>query len=209
MEFNTDDRVDIESLKKFRLKLGQGIAGSVAARGETIIVNDTQKSNMFYQEVDEGTGFQTRSALCVPVISQSRVVGVIEVLNKRNSDFDGNDRDLLQSIASSVSIAIENARLYEETVLRAENERDIRQMFQKFVPKEVVEKIIHDTDKVRTAVDEFKTLTLLNIDMRGFSELTMDRIADQINFSKAVVYQHFPCKEEIVLAVALHLSPQQ
>lgn len=170
--FNTDDRVDIESLKKFRLKLGQGIAGSVAARGETLIVNDTQKSNMFYQAVDESTGFHTRSVLCVPVISQSRVVGVIEVLNKRNSDFDDNDRDLLQSIASSVSIAIENARLYEETVLRAENERDIRQVFQKFVPKEVVEKIIHDTDKVRTAVDEFKTLTLLNIDMRGFSELT-------------------------------------
>jgi AcrR family transcriptional regulator len=37
----------------------------------------------------------------------------------------------------------------------------------------------------------------------GLAELTMDRIADAINYSKPVVYQHFPCKEEIVLALAI------
>ena len=40
----------------------------------------------------------------------------------------------------------------------------------------------------------------------GFAELTMDRIADAINYSKAVVYQHFPCKEEIVLALAMQTA---
>ena len=40
----------------------------------------------------------------------------------------------------------------------------------------------------------------------GFAELTMDRVADAINYSKAVVYQHFPCKEEIILALAMQTA---
>jgi GAF domain-containing protein len=168
--FNTQ----LESMKKFRLKMGQGIAGYVAARGEAIIVNDTQKSPHFFPGVDRHTGYVTRSALCVPMISQGKVIGVIEVLNKRNGDFTPNDEDLLQSIASSVSIAIENARLYKETVSMAEHERSMRRMFQKFVPKEVLENIIHEGNGARAVLDEIKTVTLLNIDIRGFTELAME-----------------------------------
>ena len=168
--FNTQ----LESMKKFRLKLGQGIAGYVAARGEAIIINDTQKSPHFFPGVDKHTGYTTLSALCVPMISQGKVIGVIEVLNKINGDFTPNDEDLLQSIASSVSIAIENARLYKETVSMAEHERSMRRMFQKFVPKEVLENIIHEGNGTRTVVDEIKTVTLLNIDIRGFTELAME-----------------------------------
>ncbi len=168
--FNTQ----LASMKKFRLKIGQGIAGYVAARGEAIIVNDTQKSPHFFPGVDKYTGYMTRSALCVPMISQGKVIGVIEVLNKINGDFTPNDEDLLQSIAASVSIAIENARLYKETVSMAEHERGMRRMFQKFVPKEVLDNIIHGENTGRTVVDEIKTVTLLNIDIRGFTELAME-----------------------------------
>jgi class 3 adenylate cyclase/putative methionine-R-sulfoxide reductase with GAF domain len=168
--FNTQ----LPSMKKFRLKIGQGIAGYVAARGEAIIVNDTQKSPHFFPGVDKYTGYMTRSALCVPMISQGKVIGVIEVLNKINGDFTPNDEDLLQSIAASVSIAIENARLYKETVSMAEHERGMRRMFQKFVPKQVLDNIIHGENIGRTVVDEIKTVTLLNIDIRGFTELAME-----------------------------------
>jgi class 3 adenylate cyclase len=122
--------------------------------------------------VDESTGFKTESALCVPMVSQGKVIGVIEVLNKINGEFDTDDKDLLQSIATSVCIALENARLYKETVSMAEQERDIRHMFQKFVPKEVLDKIIYDSENGKPVVEELKTLTLLNIDIRGFSELS-------------------------------------
>jgi adenylate cyclase len=164
--------IKIKSIKKFRLKIGQGIAGYVAARGKSILVNDIEKSPHFYPMVDESSGFQTRSALCVPMVSQGRVIGVIEVLNKINGEFDTNDKDLLQSIATSVCIALENARLYKETVSMAEQERDIRQMFQKFVPKQVLDKIIYNTENDKPQIEELKTLTLLNIDIRGFSELS-------------------------------------
>jgi len=165
--------IKIKAMKKFRLKLGQGIAGYVAARGEAIIVNDTEKSSHFFPVIDEKSGFATISALCVPMISQGRVIGVIEVLNKINGEFSIDDQDLLQAIATSVSIALENARLYKETVSMAEHERDVRHMFQKFVPKEVLDKIIHGSTNGKPIIEEIRTITLLNIDIRGFSKLAL------------------------------------
>ena len=165
--------IKIQAMNKFRLKLGQGIAGYVAARGEAIIANDTEKSSHFFPVIDEKSGFKTQSALCVPMISQGRVIGVIEVLNKIHGEFSDDDKDLLQAIATSVCIALENARLYKETLSMAEHERDIRHMFQKFVPKEVLDKIIHGSSSGKPIIEEIRTITLLNIDIRGFSKLAV------------------------------------
>ena len=174
LEFSVAFNIDLESLKDLRLKMGQGIAGYVATRGESIIINDVRKSPHFDPKIDETTGFRTLSALCVPMISQGKVIGVLEVLNKIRGEFDPNDEDLLHSIASSVSIAIENARLYKETVSMAEHERGIRSIFQKFVPKEVVDKIILGSETEKEMLEEVKTLTLLNIDIRGFSGISRE-----------------------------------
>ena len=172
LEFAATFNIKVEGLKGYRIKMGQGIAGYSADRGEVIIENDVQNSPQFHSDVDASTGFTTRSALCMPIISQGKVIGVIEVLNKIDGDFNANDKDLLQSVASSVSIAIENAHLYKKTVSLAEHERSVRGMFQKFVPKEILDKILHNTDDKQAVIEEMKTLTLLNIDIRGFTGLT-------------------------------------
>jgi class 3 adenylate cyclase/GAF domain-containing protein len=171
LEFKVSFDVDVDILRKFRPKLGKGIAGYVAARGDSLIVNDVKGHPQFMSQIDEYTDFSTRSALCVPIISQGKVLGVIEVLNKRGGDFVASDKDLLHSVASSVTIAMENARLYEETVSMAEQEKNIRQMFQKFVPEKIVDKIVHGRETERKIIEEIKMLTLLNIDIRGFSVL--------------------------------------
>jgi len=191
--------IKIKSMKKFRLKLGQGIAGYVAARGEAIIVNDTEKSSHFFPIIDEASGFTTQSALCVPMISQGRVIGVIEVLNIINGEFSNDDKDLLQAIATSVCIALENARLYEETLSMAEHERDVRHMFQKFVPKEVLDKIIHGSTNGKPIIEEIRTITLLNIDIRGFSSLalkigpqkTVSLLNSFFSVMGGIVFKHF------------------
>jgi class 3 adenylate cyclase/putative methionine-R-sulfoxide reductase with GAF domain len=174
LEFAVAFNTKVKKMKKFRLKIGQGIAGHVAARGESLLVVDTQRSPHFFPGVDQYTGFKTKSALCVPMISKGKVIGVIEVLNKINGVFSSNDEDLLQSIATSVTIAIENARLYKEKVSMADHERGVRRMFQKFVPKEVLESIIHSEESGKGVIEETKTLTLLNLDIRGFTELAME-----------------------------------
>jgi class 3 adenylate cyclase/GAF domain-containing protein len=170
--FNVDPAIDTTILNSFRVRLGQGIAGYSAARGESIIVRDAQGSRHFNPDFDRQIGFRTRSALCVPLISRGKVLGVIEVLNKISGDFNDDDLHLLQSIATSVSIALENSQLYRETLSMAEHERGIRKMFQKFVPREIVDKIIHNAGEEKPLIEELKILTLLNIDIRGFSTLS-------------------------------------
>jgi class 3 adenylate cyclase/GAF domain-containing protein len=171
LEFRVSFDIEPATLSRPKMKLGQGIAGYVAARGKSVIVNDVRQSPHFFSVIDDSTGFKTRSALCVPMISQGKVMGVIELLNKRDGNFGDNDEKLLQSIVSSLIIAIENARLYKATISMTEHERGIRQIFQKFVPKEIVDKIIYGESTGKPLLDEFRTLTLLNIDIRGFSTL--------------------------------------
>jgi class 3 adenylate cyclase len=182
--FNTEPGAQREE----RLKLGQGLPGYVAARGEAIILNEGRGDSSLFMPDLVGLGGQTpNSALCVPMISQGKVIGVIEVINKLNGDFALNDQDLLQSIAASVSIAIENANLYKETVAMAENERGVRRMFQKFVPKEVLDQILPGANSGVETVEELRTLTLMNIDLRGFSIL-----ATQLGPQKTVaLLNHF------------------
>jgi len=138
LEFTATLNINREMLEGLRIEGGQGVAGYVAARGSGVIVNDMARSSLFSPDVDGATGFHTRAVLCVPMISEGKVTGVIEVLNKRDSDFDSSDKQLLESIVSSVSVAMENASRYQEAVSVAEKEREIRLLFQKFVPPEVV-----------------------------------------------------------------------
>ncbi len=172
--FNSNQNFNLDELKNLKLKLGRGVAGYAATRGEPILIRDVRTSQYFYPFVDEKTGFTTKSVLCVPLISKGRVLGVIEVLNKLKDEFNEGDLQLLQSIGTSVSIALENARLYQKTLAMAEQERCIRGMFQKFVPKEVVDRIAHNVTMDQPVTEEIRMLTMLNIDLREFSALSMN-----------------------------------
>jgi adenylate cyclase len=174
LEFKIAFGTDAETLQKFNIKLGQGICGYVASQGKPLIVNDTAQSPHFFPEFDKIIGFNTRSVLCVPMISQGKVLGVIELINKINGNFVPGDEKLLESIVSSLVIAMENARLYQETTSMAEHERGLRQVFQKFVPMEVVDKIVYGNDKEKAIIDDFRRLTLLTLDIRGFSKLAKE-----------------------------------
>jgi signal transduction histidine kinase len=102
-----------EKLGRMRLKVGDGIAGWVAQTGESLIIADARKDSRFYHTVDALTGFETRSVLCVPMVSKGHTVGVLQVLNKRGkSSFNADDLEMLTILADLVAIALENAKLY-------------------------------------------------------------------------------------------------
>ncbi|MGB5988075.1 MAG: GAF domain-containing protein [Desulfobacterales bacterium] len=149
----------------------RGIVGYIAARGETLRINSRDDALLYIHREDELQAFGAERMLGVPIISQGKVIGVILVINKLDGDFSANDEDVLQSIAASVSIALENARLYASMASMAGREREIRQVFQKFAPKEVLEKMLQKTPSGTPGVEEYKALTLLNVDLRGFSPI--------------------------------------
>ncbi|MEE9401811.1 MAG: ATP-binding protein [Desulfobacteria bacterium] len=99
--------------REIRLSMGEGIAGSVAQKGRPILVPDVDQDKRFTNRIDAHTGFKTRSVICVPIKHKGRLIGVLEVLNKRVGSFDDEDVELLTVVSNQIGIAMENARLYQ------------------------------------------------------------------------------------------------
>ncbi|MBW1859446.1 MAG: GAF domain-containing protein [Deltaproteobacteria bacterium] len=99
--------------QEIRLSMGEGIAGRVAQEGKPIVVPDIEQDERFASRIDAHTGFKTRSIICVPIKHKGRLIGVLEVLNKRGGPFDEDDVELLTVVSNQIGIAMENARLYE------------------------------------------------------------------------------------------------
>jgi signal transduction histidine kinase len=99
--------------REIRLSMGEGIAGSVAQKGRPILVPDVDQDKRFTNRIDAHTGFKTRSIICIPIKHKGRLIGVLEVLNKRAGSFDDEDLELLTVVSNQIGIAMENARLYQ------------------------------------------------------------------------------------------------
>jgi diguanylate cyclase (GGDEF)-like protein len=103
-----------KNIKKFRLKVGEGIAGWVARSGQPLMIPDVRKHRRFNHSRDHITRFKARSVLCVPIVNKKRTIGVLELINKPNrGPFDDKDQDLLRKLVDQAAIALERAMLYE------------------------------------------------------------------------------------------------
>ena len=100
--------------KEIRFPADKGVAGYVYKSGQPLIVPNTAESPYFFKQVDEKAGYHTRSMLDVPIRIQDRMIGVLCVVNKKNGEFDQNDIELLSTVAGTVALPIENARINEE-----------------------------------------------------------------------------------------------
>lgn len=102
---------------EIRFPVTEGIAGHVATTGEVLNIVDAYEDPRFHSKIDDETGFRTKTILCMPLINrEGRIVGVTEVINKRNGAFDGEDEDLLRALSSQLVVALENAQLFEQAV---------------------------------------------------------------------------------------------
>jgi sigma-B regulation protein RsbU (phosphoserine phosphatase) len=105
-----------EELKKIVLKKGEGLVGWVAEYYESVIVNDCSKDSRFTAVTDKKTNFITNSILAVPVQMNRNFLGVLEAVNKKRGVFDRHDQNLLESIASFISIPLQNAMLFKKVM---------------------------------------------------------------------------------------------
>ena len=103
-----------ERLKDVRVKLGDGIAGWVAAHRQAVLVDDARSDPRFDPTFDSITGTVTLSIVCVPVMSRERVLGVIELVNHlgKNS-FGHEDLMVLKNLADYAAIALSNAKFVQ------------------------------------------------------------------------------------------------
>jgi len=155
-------------------KVGIGICGKVVQTQESKIVNEPQTDELFNPTVDALTGFKTLNILCVPMISTGKVIGAIELLNKKGN-FTEDDLELVLLTASQISIVVETSRLYTE-ILKLKNFTD---------------SILENMPGGFIAIDSYGTITTLNPNAARILEV--ERIAVTGKF----LYEAFPHHKEI------------
>jgi signal transduction histidine kinase/ActR/RegA family two-component response regulator len=168
-EINVRAQVGVpsETLKTRRFQRGQGIIGWVAERGEPALLDDVTQDGRYYL-----SDSRTRSELCVPLVLNDRVIGVINVESDRLAGFSTSDRQMLQTLAHNLSIIIENLRLLDE--LRAANEG------------------LTELDRLKNqfmANMNHELRTPLNA-VLGFSELLIDGVPGPLNADQRDYVQH-------------------
>src|SRR5256714_9082415 len=101
---------------EIRQAIGVGIAGLVAATGDTVNIPDAYDDPRFNPEPDQRTGYRTKSLLTFPMTGQNeRVIGVFQVVNKNGGgQFTFDDEETLSSLGASAAVAVENAQLIAE-----------------------------------------------------------------------------------------------
>lgn len=105
---------DLKAFRSMRLKPGEGAAGWVMERGEPLYVPDVRRDARWLR----GTAFMTEaivSYLGVPLRVEDRTIGIIDVATRQPRLFTDEEINFFNTLASHAAVAIENARLYEQT----------------------------------------------------------------------------------------------
>jgi len=104
---------EAEEVTRFRVPIGHGIAGHVAATGQPIAVSEAAADPRAAADIAEQVGYRPDSILCVPLFYDDEVVGVLELLDKADgSSFTPDDMESLGLFANQAAVAIEQSRLH-------------------------------------------------------------------------------------------------
>lgn len=149
-----------KEIQKFRLKMGEGIAGWVAQEGIPVVVPDVSKDERFFGKIDEAIHFKTKSLMCVPIKSKDQVIGVLEVVNKTTGEpFTKEDLELLMRLVDQTAIAIERASLYQKMAELAITD-DLTKLFNTRYLNRTIETEVQRSSRYNTSV----SLIFMDID---------------------------------------------
>jgi signal transduction histidine kinase len=127
LHFEAATGIKGKEVKPIVVPLDNSIAGWVVKEGEPLLIPDVRKDPRHYHQVDDMTKFSTRSILGVPLRVKDKVIGVLEVLNKsEDKEFTQDDVEALTILAAQAAIAIENARLFQQSDLLSEVAHELR-----------------------------------------------------------------------------------
>jgi HD-GYP domain-containing protein (c-di-GMP phosphodiesterase class II) len=184
-----------EGEREIRFPATKGIAGAVAATGETLNIPEAYDDERFNKEIDRQTGYRTKSMLTMPMFDKrSEVMGVFQVLNKKapsgrledSLPFDADDEKLLTMLAAQAAVSIENNLLYQQR----------HEMFSSFI--ETLSGAIDARDKITS--NHVKNVTRYTLGIAremGLSpgELEVLRVAAQLHdFGKIGIRDRVLCK---------------
>jgi signal transduction histidine kinase len=124
--FQVSTNIDEPTRRGLVVPLEGSIAGWIVKQRKPVRIANVHDDARFFNEVEHYTGFTTKSLLGVPLITKNKVVGVLEALNKQKGKFSDSDESMLSVLGAQAAVAIENARLFQQSDLISEFVHELR-----------------------------------------------------------------------------------
>jgi signal transduction histidine kinase len=124
--FKAATNVNKPYLKDLSVPVDSSIAGWIVKNRQSIIIPDVSRAEKHFDHIAKVSDTQTRTMLGIPLIAKDIVVGALEVINKRSGEFTDEDLNVLSILGAQAAVAIENARLFQQSDLIAELVHELR-----------------------------------------------------------------------------------
>lgn len=165
MVFQVARKKDKTAIANPEKQISTSVLEGVTKTGEPVITINAQNDLGAFMSI---VALEVRSLLCVPLKVKDKIIGAIYVdSHVAEQEFNDESLNLLHAFADQAAIALENARLYDEVNESREQEKRVRQMFQKYVPADVVRAALNMRDGGRLSSKQ--TATVLFSDIRNFT----------------------------------------
>ena len=124
--FQVATNMDEPTTRGLVVPLEGSLAGWIVINRKSVRVTNAQGDPRFFGNVDLVSGRPTQSLIGVPLITKNKVVGVLEALNKEKGKFTEGDESMLSVLGAQAAVAIENARLFQQSDLISEFVHELR-----------------------------------------------------------------------------------
>jgi len=124
--FQIATNIDEPTMRGLVVPLESSIAGWIVLNRKSVRNDDAHKDERFFKGVEQTIGQSTKSLLGIPLVTKNKVVGVLEVVNKKRGKFTDSDESMLTVLGAQAAVAIENARLFQQSDLIAEFVHELR-----------------------------------------------------------------------------------
>ncbi len=124
--FQVSTNLDESTRRGLVVPLEGSIAGWIVTNRKSVRLANAHEDERFFSSIEETTGFSTESILGIPLVTKNKIVGVLEVLNKPKGKFTDADESMLLVLGAQAAVAIENARLFQQSDLISEFVHELR-----------------------------------------------------------------------------------
>jgi signal transduction histidine kinase len=124
--FQVATNLDEPTMRGLVVPLDGSIAGWIVTNRKPVRIDNVHEDPRHFGDVEQTTGIPTQSILGIPLITKNKIVGVLEALNKREGHFTSSDENLLTVLGAQAAVAIENARLFQQSDLISEFVHELR-----------------------------------------------------------------------------------
>ena len=124
--FQVATNMDEPTMRGLVVPLEGSIAGWIVTNQKPLRIDNAHEDSRHFGDIEQTTGFSIESILGIPLVTKNKVVGVLEVLNKKDGKFTSGDENLLTVLGAQAAVAIENARLFQQSDLISEFVHELR-----------------------------------------------------------------------------------